>query len=65
MSKITQNRVPDKIPGAQLDDSLRQFAKPLTELLPDARLQEVAHLILAGLVSAESPIVTHIARGTA
>lgn len=65
MSKIIQNSLHDKMPIAQLHDSLRAFAKPVTERLPDARLHEVAHLILQGLVTAESPLVTQIARGTA
>jgi len=65
MSKITQNTRYDKIPISQLHDSLRSFAEPVTTLLPDVRLHEVAHLMLQGLVTAESPIVTQIARGTA
>ena len=64
MSKITQITLHDKMPIAQLQDSLRTFAEPVTDLLPDARLHEVVHLILQGLVTAESPIVTQIARGT-
>lgn len=64
MSKIIQNTLHDKMPIAQLQDSLRTFAEPVTTLLPDVRLQEVAHLLLQGLVTAESPIVTQIARGT-
>jgi hypothetical protein len=65
MSKITQNTLHDKMPIAQLSDSVRTFAEPVTALLPDARLQEVAHLMLQGLLTAESPIITHMARGTA
>lgn len=65
MSKIIQNTLHDKMPISQLQDSLRTFAEPVTNLLPDVRLQAVAHLMLQGLVVAESPIVTHIARGTA
>lgn len=65
MPKITQNTLHDKMPISQLHDSLRTFAEPVTTLLPDVRLHEVAHLLLQGLVTAESPIVTQIARGTA
>jgi hypothetical protein len=64
MTKIAQNTLQDKMPSAQLYDSLRTFAEPVTHLLPDVRLQEVAHLMLQGLITAESPIVTRIARGT-
>jgi hypothetical protein len=64
MSTITQNTLHDKMPITQLHDSLRTFAEPVTSRLPDVRLREVAHLMLQGLITAESPIVTHIARGT-
>ncbi len=64
MNKIAQNTLQDKMPITQLSDSLRTFAEPVTALLPDVRLHEVAHLMLQGLITAESPIVTQIARGT-
>lgn len=70
MSKITQNTLHDKMPITQITcfdyeaNSLRTFAEPVTALLPDVRLHEVAHLMLQGLITAESPIVTQIARGT-
>lgn len=64
MPKITENTLHDKMPLAQLHDSLRTFAEPVTTLLPDVRLHEVAHLMLQGLITAESPIVTQMARGT-
>jgi hypothetical protein len=65
MSKIIQNTLHDKMPISQLHHTLCAFAEPVTTLLPDARLHEVAHLMLQGLLTAESPIVTQIARGTA
>lgn len=65
MSKIIQNTLHDKMPLTQLSDSLRTFAEPVTTLLPDVRLHEVAHLLLQGLITAESPLITQIARGTA
>jgi hypothetical protein len=65
MPKITQNTLHDQMPLSQWHDSLRTFAEPVTRLLPDARLHAVAHLMLQGRVTAESPIVAQIARGTA
>jgi hypothetical protein len=53
------------MPSQQLQESLRTFAEPVTTLLPDVRLQEVAHLLLQGLITQESPVITQIARGTA
>lgn len=65
MSKITQNTLDDKMPITQLSNSVRTFAEPVTALLPDARLHRVVHLLLQGLITAESPLITQIARGTA
>lgn len=64
MNKIAQSTLQDKMPITQLSDSLRAIAAPVTERLSGARLHKVAHLILQGLVTAESPLVTQIARGT-
>lgn len=64
-AKIIQNPLHDKLPISQLQDSLRTFAEPVTADLPDVRLHAVTHLMVQGLVTAESPIVAQIARGTA
>lgn len=64
MSKIIQNSLYDKMPLSQLQDSLQTFLEPVTARLPDVRLQRVAHLLLQGLLTAESPVITQIARGT-
>ncbi|MCA1552993.1 MAG: transposase [Chloroflexi bacterium] len=39
--------------------------RPLTDLLPDHRLPAVAELMVQGIVSSESPLITQIARGVA
>jgi hypothetical protein len=63
MPTIAQTNALANLPIVELDHSLREFLHPLTELLPDARVRQVAQLIIRGLVTSQSPIVTHIARG--
>jgi hypothetical protein len=47
---------------AELDQSVQAFLGPVTSLLPDVRLGAVAELMLRGIVTRQSPIVTQIAR---
>lgn len=51
------------LPVGELNESLRLFLEPVTSLLPDARLKAVAELLVQGVVSSQSPLVTQIARG--
>ena len=65
MPTITQNEIIAKLPHHELKASLSEFMRPLTELLPDVRLPAVAELIVQGIVSSESAVITQIARGVA
>lgn len=65
MSTITQKSSLAKLPQHELKESLRAFLRPLTDVLPDSRLPAVAELMVQGIVSSESPIITQIARGVA
>jgi len=64
MPMITPNALIRQLPVAELQESLETFLAPLTEQLPDARLPTVARLMVQGIVTSESPLVTQIARGT-
>jgi hypothetical protein len=63
MFSIPQNDVLAKLPVHELQNSLHQFLRPVTVLLPDPRLEAVARLVTQGIVASQSPIVTQIARG--
>src|ERR1700694_665284 len=65
MPTIAQNEILAKLPQHELKESLREFMRLLTELLPDVRLPAVAELTVQGILSSESPVITHIARGVA
>lgn len=51
------------LPVGELNASLRVFLEPVTRLLPDVRLSAVAELLVQGVVSSQSPVVTQMARG--
>jgi hypothetical protein len=63
MLTIAQANPIAKLPVAELDESVQAFLEPVTSLLPDVRLGAVAELLLRGIVTSQSPIVTQIARG--
>lgn len=65
MTTIAQKSELAKLPRHELDASLHQFLRPLTELLPDPRLSAVAELMVQGIISSQSPVITQIARGVA
>jgi hypothetical protein len=65
MPTITQKEMLAKLPQHELKESLSEFMRPLTQLLPDVRLPAVAELTVQGILSSESPVITHIARGVA
>jgi len=55
----------DKLPVAELEQSLTTFLAPLLEVLPDRRLQRVVPLAVRGILASETPVVTAIARSVA
>lgn len=63
MPTLAQANPIDKLPVAELEQSLQAFLEPVTNRLPDVRLGAVAELLLRGIVTSQSPIVTQIARG--
>ena len=62
MSIVAIQEVIDKLPLTHLQTSLHQFLEPLSVLLPDARLGKVAELGIAGIVAAQSPLISQMGR---
>jgi hypothetical protein len=62
MSIVALNEVLDKLPIAQLDQTLTDFLQPLTNLLPDQRLRQNAKLAVQGILAAQSPLISQMAR---
>lgn len=65
MIDIATKEVLDKLPVAELEDSLHTFLQPMMEVLPDKRLQQVVPLAVRGILGSETPIVTHMAQTVA
>jgi hypothetical protein len=65
MIDIAVKEVLDKLPVAELADSLHTFLQPMMAVLPDKRLQQVVPLAIRGILGSETPIVTHMAQTVA
>lgn len=62
MDSVAINKVLDKLPTAELENTLSDFVSPLTEVLPDQRLRRVVPLAVRGIVAGETPVITAMAR---
>lgn len=51
-----------KLPGAELEESLKEFVAPLAELLPDQRLRRVVPLAVQGILAGQTPVVAAMAQ---
>lgn len=65
MASILQNDTIDKLPVAELSDSLDLFLEPVLGHMPEKRLQAVGKLAVQGILGGQSPLVTQMARGVA
>jgi hypothetical protein len=65
MASIHQNGILGKLPVVELATALEQFLEPVWQRLPDQRLHEVACLAVQGILGAQSPQVTCMARSIA
>jgi hypothetical protein len=65
MIDITLKAVMDKLPVAELTQSLDTFLGPLYRLLPDRRLDKVVALSIRGIIGSESPVVSQMAQNVA
>ena len=63
MKRILQkSRAIDNLPVAELMDELTAFLEPVLVHLPEKRLREVGKLAVRGIIGAQSPLVTQMAR---
>jgi hypothetical protein len=62
MAILTISELLDKLPQAELEKQTQAFLQPLTNRLPDKRLQRVAQLGVKTIVAARSPIITKMAQ---
>ena len=62
MERILQSSVAANLPVKELTGELRAFMAPVTARLPAKRLGDVVCLGVQGIIGAQSPVVTKIAR---
>lgn len=52
----------DKLPIAQIQQTIHDHLHPLTQRFPDQRLKKVAEEMVLGILGSESPLITQMAR---
>jgi hypothetical protein len=62
MDSLVIDGVLDKLPTAELDETLDEFVAPFAQVLPDERLRRVVPLAVRGIVAGETPVITAMAR---
>lgn len=62
MFSINEKGVLANLPAAELMTSLHQFMAPVLAQLPEKRLRQVGALAVRGILAAQSPVLTKMAR---
>jgi hypothetical protein len=63
MSSIDEKALLANLPAAELMQALREFLAPVLRHLPEQRLRTVAVLAVRGVLAAQAPVLTEMARG--
>jgi hypothetical protein len=59
---IALDNLLDKMPIGQIQQTIHEHLRPLTERFPDLRLKKVAEEMVLGILGSESPLITQMAR---
>lgn len=62
MTRIPFDEILSKLPIEQIQQTIHEYSQPLTERLPDQRLQQVVEEMVLGILGSESPLITQMAR---
>jgi hypothetical protein len=62
MENIPLTDIFAKMPVEELDQSLKDFLTPMTELLPEERLRRVVPLAVRGILAQETPVIAAMAQ---
>jgi len=63
MSSISEKELLANLPAEELLTALREFMTPVLTHLPEMRLRQVSVLAVRGILAAQSPVLTEMARG--
>jgi hypothetical protein len=64
MLNISLTKILAKMPVQELDQTLKDFLAPLTELLPEERLRRVVPEAVRGILAQETPVIAAMAQST-
>ena len=62
MEDIAIKEVLGKLPKQEMETSMEAYLRPMTEQIPDKRLQGVIPLAIQGILGSESPVISHMAQ---
>ena len=62
MLTIPRREIFAKMPVEELDQTLKEFLSPMTELLPEERLRRVVPLAVHGILAQETPVIAAMAQ---
>ena len=65
MTSIPFREVVNKLPVAELKQTVEEFVAPMSQMLPDVRLQRIVALAVRGIISSRSPVIQRMAQGIA
>ncbi len=63
MISIAENHAVANLPGEELERSLATFLQPVLAQLPEKRLRDIGVFAVQGILAAQSPVITEMARG--
>lgn len=51
-----------KLPVEEMEHTLKEFVSPMTELMPEKRLQRIIPLAVRGILTQETPVIAAMAQ---
>jgi hypothetical protein len=54
----------NQMPGKELEQTLKEFVEPMTDLLPEKRLRRVVPEAIRGILAQETPVIAAMAQST-
>jgi hypothetical protein len=64
MLNIPLTKIFAKMPVAELEQTLKDFLAPVTDLLPEKRLRQVVRESVRGIIAQETPVIAAMAQST-
>lgn len=62
MFNIPVVEILDKLPMSELEKAIEEYVSPITEMLPDKRLERVVALSVRGILGGQTPVIAAVAQ---